>query len=441
MSVIEIREALPSDFEFITRIMEEALSPFYAGDHRAHAKRIFETHIAGGEDTVGHFSKEQRMWVITEDGIPAGMINIVGKRQATYKISPLIIDPTYQGRKGFGSRLLNVAEQYAQEHQTRQMYCTIAEQNNSALQFFLKKGYIVAGKSESHYKAGVTEMMLYKLFLDSVAEERFDRPNISVLPAEKEHEEQITALVLQKLPHHFQGIDNEWIEALFKGYERRDTRDVNVKYKLIFVAVDRNGTVLGVVGATPKKGEPIKLMPCTAYNIQAFTALLADVPQLLVQYGHKLYTHLVPSVEETVALQRLGWTLDAAMPGSYKDNRITQQWGYVLGEHFMRTMRVKQRFIDQIVKRQKTLEVRIGYGNIKKIRPGERIRLITHKSEQIIRVIDVRVYSSFATMLEHEDAKKIVPDSDKSKVLNLLKEIYPPDKEKLGVYVLEVRAE
>ena len=60
------------------------------------------------------------------------------------------------------------------------MYCTVAEQNFSALQFFIRKGYIRAGKSESHYKEDVTEIMLYKLFWDDAVEDtlRFRSENV-----------------------------------------------------------------------------------------------------------------------------------------------------------------------------------------------------------------------------------------------------------------------
>ena len=43
---LEIREAQQCDFEFVTELMQNALEPYYGGDHRAHAKRIFTTHIS-----------------------------------------------------------------------------------------------------------------------------------------------------------------------------------------------------------------------------------------------------------------------------------------------------------------------------------------------------------------------------------------------------------
>ena len=122
-----IREAQKDDFEWVESVMQNTLEPYYGGDHRLHAKRIFNAHIAGGVDSLGFFSFEQRMFIAEIRGKKAGIIHLVGKRQATYKISPLIVVPEFQGRFGIGSQLLDHAESYARRHQSRQIYCTIAE--------------------------------------------------------------------------------------------------------------------------------------------------------------------------------------------------------------------------------------------------------------------------------------------------------------------------
>lgn len=437
-----IREAREEDFEFIMELMNVALSRYYGGDHEAHARRIFSTHISRGKDNLGYFSFEQKMFILTLDGVPAGMIHLVGKRQGTYKISPIIVAPQYRGRRGLGSILLEFAENYARTNNARQIYCTVAERNNGALQFFLRKGYIVAGRSDSHYKPGITEVMLYKPLLGADFEEKFDRPHISVLPCKESHETQVRQLLLDILPKYFKGIDSTWVDALFNGYRRRNSHDVNLKYKLIYVAVDRTDTVLGVAGATPKKGKPIKIMPFIAANLPAFVALLTDLPNWLKLYGHKLYIHIVPSVEETIALQQRGWKLDAAMPGAYHDDVVTQQWSLdIAGEEFMRVIRVKQRFLDLIKKGRKTLEVRVGYDNIKTIQPGERIRLSSRTETQVVHVRDVRWYSTLDKMLEVEEASHIAPGYTKQEVLRLLREIYPPKREGLGIVVLDIEIE
>ena len=439
---IDIREAEKEDFDFVTELMHKALSPYYGGDHRAHAQRIFSTHISGGKDQIGHFSFEQKMFIITIDSVPVGLIHMVGKRQGTFKISPIIVVPEYQGKYGLGKRLLEFAENYAKNKGARQIYCTVAKENNGALQFFIRNGYIIAGQSDSHYKIGITEVMLYKLFLSSDFDEKFDRPNISVHSMEDIHEPQVRQLLLKTLPKDFRGIDSKWVDALFDGYKRRNSGDVNVKFKLIYVAVDRDNTVLGVAGATPKKGKPIKVMPFVATNLPSFMALLTDIPYQLKLYGHKLYIHITPSVEETIALQRRGWKLDAVLPEGYHKDRATQQWSFdIIGEGFMRSIRTKKTYLDAIKKRQKTLEIRVFYENFKNIQLGERIKFYSHTDTVVTRVNDIRKYPTFNSMLEHEDPSRIVPKKDKSEVLKILKGIYPQELEELGVMVLDIQVE
>jgi ASC-1-like (ASCH) protein/GNAT superfamily N-acetyltransferase len=440
--VINIREARKEDYNFVIELMDTALGPYYGGDHQAHGNRIFSTHISGGKDQIGHFSFEQKMFILTLNDVPIGMIHLVGKRQGTYKISPIILSPSYRGKSGFGTMLLEFAEKYARENNARQIYCTVAEQNDLALQFFIRQGYVVAGRSDSHYKLGITEVMLYKLLVGSDFEEKFDRPNISVLPCDESYEPQIRELLLTELPKNFDGINSHWVDALFNGYNRRHSLDINMKYKLIYVAADRRNEVLGVAGATPKKGEPIKIMPFIAKTLPAFVALLTDIPYELKAYGHKLYIHITPSVEETIALQQKGWKLNAAMPAAYHQDRVTQQWSIdISGDNFMRQMRVKQNFLDFIRKGEKTLEVRVGYSNIKTIRPGESIRFASRTQEHVVRVRYIRQYSTFDEMLKIEESNRIAPGLPKQDVLQLLREIYPPDRERLGVFVLDIKNE
>jgi ASC-1-like (ASCH) protein/ribosomal protein S18 acetylase RimI-like enzyme len=439
---ILVREARESDFEWVSDLMYNALEPYYGGDHRAHARRIFDAHINGGYDRVGFFSFEQRMFVLEVDGVRAGIIHLVGKRQATYKISPLIIAPDFQGKLGLGSLLLDYAETYASKHDAHQIYCTVAEKNLSAMQFFVRKGFIKAGNSDSHYKNGVTEAMLYKPLYGISMITSLDQMNVSVLPfdeAGSDLKEQVAQLLLERLPMSFDGISDEWVAALFDGYRRRHTADINFKYKLIYVALDSDGKVIGVVAATPKKGSPIKIMPFIATSMVAFEALLIDVPHQLVPFGHKLYIHLNPTADEVISLQRLGWKLDAALPSAYHRGVVTQQWSLDIGEKTMRTMRVKNRFFNQIRSGKKPLEVRVGYDSINRIKVGERIRLVTHMSYCDVRVNSIRRYNTFEDMLERELYNHIVPDAQsKGEVLSLLKSIYPPDKETLGVVVLEL---
>jgi ASC-1-like (ASCH) protein len=382
------------------------------------------------------------MFIAELDGRAVGMIHIVGKRQGTFKISPIIVDRHFRGPAQVGIQLLDFAEAYARAKAARQIYCTVALENKRSLQFFLRHGYVVAGTSASHYKNGITEVMLYKQFYTPVDYERFDRLNISVVPCAEPHEQQVREILLRTLPRDFQGVNDAWVNALFDGYRRRETNDVNKKFKLIFVALDRAGHVLGVAGATPKKGSPIKIMPFLARSLPAFVALLTDVPYELRHYGHKLYVHLTPSASEVMALQQRGWRLDAALPAAYHPRRTTQQWSLnIQPEVVMRSIRMKQRFLELIRSGKKTLEVRVAYDWIQQILPGERILFQSRDQSQVIVVSDVRRYASFEDMIKVEDPQRIAPGVAAAEVLPLLRKIYPPARESLGVVVLEISAD
>lgn len=433
-----IRPAADGDFEWVSDLMERALSPFYGGDHRAHARRIFDTHIQGGVDYVGHFSAAQHMFIAEVDSTPIGIIHLVEKKQETVKISPLIVSPDYRGSFGIGSMLLEYAERFAVESGARQLYCTVASPNKKALGFFLKKGFRITGTARDHYKQGIDEHMLYKQLGDDTG---LDAPNVSVIPfIHSEHSSGVSDLILNTMPHNFIGVDKDWVNALFAGYARRDSADVNAKFKIIFVA-ESEGKIVGVAGATPKKGDPIKLMPVVAANEAAFEALIIDLQGLLVDYGHKLYVHLVPEAWQVACLQRHGWTLEGVFPGGYAPNSVVQQWGLNMNKEGtpVRTMRIKRPYYNAIMAGQKPLEVRVGYDSIKRYQAGELLKLETSQVSSVVRIKSVRVYESFSDMLATEPWQHIVPDATSEvAALRRLREIYPPHKERLGVYVFEI---
>jgi len=436
-----VRDAIKDDFLWVSQLMQCALEPYYGGDHNSHAKRIFDAHMAGGKDRFGFFSVEQQMFIVEVSGLKAGLLHLVRKKQSTYKISPLIISEEYHGKLGLGSILLSYAENYIyQNHNARQIYCTVAESNIAALQFFLKKGFIIAGKSESHYKDGIIEVMMYKPLNIKANQEVIDKTQISILPLNEiinDSREKIKGLLLDYLPESFDGIDDEWVSSLFAGFNRRGAEDINTKFKLIFVALSANMEPLGIIGATPKKGQPIKVMPLVARDINVFEALLIDIPFQLVKFGHKLYTHINPSAEQVQSLQKMGWRLDAAMPSAYKRDIVTQQWSLNINKETIRRIRVKEKFFDAIQKGSKDIEVRVGYETIRNIIVGERIIFTTHNSIQKVKISKINNYPSFNEMIKNECYLRIMPWAKQPEdVIELLKQYYPPNKEKLGVVAL-----
>lgn len=433
-----IRNATCDDAEFVISIMNEALSPYYDGDHTSHAKRILAAHLEGGVDKLGFFSFEQKMFIAEVNGQRAGLIHIVGKKQKTYKISPLIVLEKYRDH-GVGRSLLAYIERYIYSKRSiRQIYCTVAETNATAKCFFERNGFIKAGFADSHYKIGVAEAMYYKPLNFSDVLHELEIGTVSVLElfeAPDYIKNDIRNILLDILPHIFDGIDDSWIDSLFSGYARRNTVEVNQKYKLIYVAIDNSGKLVGIAAATPKKGAPIKVMPLIALTKVAFVALLTDLPYQLLKYGRKLYVHITPSSEETKLLQLKGWTHDSDLPEAYHENVVTQQWSYEFKSDICRYIRVRAPFFQAIKNGQKSVEIRIGYATMLDIQVGDKINFITLIDSICVRITKISKFKSLSEMFEAESYLDIMPwANEMSAVKDTLCAFYPDEKiKKFGI--------
>jgi len=80
----------------------------------------------------------------------------------------------------------------------------------------------------------------------------------------------------------------------------------------------------------------------------------------------------------------------------------------------IRKMWIKKRFLDLILSGEKTLEVRVLYPNLRSIQKGE---IINFNNEALVRVKDIRKYSSFEEMLLKEEASRIVPGNNREGVI------------------------
>ncbi len=101
----------------------------------------------------------------------------------------------------------------------------------------------------------------------------------------------------------------------------------------------------------------------------------------------------------------------------------------------MLLLRIQKKYQDLIMSGEKKVEVRAAYPRFKSLGPGDLLKL---NGQHVIRVIDVRKYPDFETMLLHEDASEIGPGLSKDGVIATLREIYPPEKEQLGVLAIRV---
>lgn len=100
--------------------------------------------------------------------------------------------------------------------------------------------------------------------------------------------------------------------------------------------------------------------------------------------------------------------------------------------------RIKREYYNLINNGVKTLEVRVGYPDIKRVHEGD---TITFKDYSNIKFEIIRVtrYEDFPDMLDNEDSSKAIPGVSKYKALDMYQAIYPEEKESLGVYVFELQ--
>lgn len=108
----------------------------------------------------------------------------------------------------------------------------------------------------------------------------------------------------------------------------------------------------------------------------------------------------------------------------------------------MRALHIRQNYFGMIVSGRKTLEIRAAYYENQSISEGEKIRLMSDdKANAVVTVKGVRRYSNFDEMLGSEDPTRIVPDIPQDGVARLLRQIYPPEREQLGVVVLDIEVD
>ncbi|MGH8909779.1 MAG: ASCH domain-containing protein [Egibacteraceae bacterium] len=109
----------------------------------------------------------------------------------------------------------------------------------------------------------------------------------------------------------------------------------------------------------------------------------------------------------------------------------------MMGEQ-ARVMSIYQQYLRLIASGEKTVEVRVGYPSMRRIAPGQLIRFVSGDEACLTRVTRVTEYPSFEAMLDQEDPAAIGATGSREELLMAIHAIYPPEKEALGVLVIEV---
>ena len=102
----------------------------------------------------------------------------------------------------------------------------------------------------------------------------------------------------------------------------------------------------------------------------------------------------------------------------------------------IKTLWIKDEYLQHILAGRKTVEVRVAYSNIARLEPGDTLLL---NDQHRYTIIDVRPYLDFGALVEAEDPATIAPGMpDREALLAACRAIYPPEKEALGVVALEI---
>lgn len=99
--------------------------------------------------------------------------------------------------------------------------------------------------------------------------------------------------------------------------------------------------------------------------------------------------------------------------------------------------RIKKQYFHQLKNGDKSLEIRVGYPQIKKVREGDTITFENYGPNEFL-VRRIGVYDSFRRLLEVEGFNSVLPGMTFSGALSTLRQIYPADKERLGVYAFDL---
>lgn len=106
----------------------------------------------------------------------------------------------------------------------------------------------------------------------------------------------------------------------------------------------------------------------------------------------------------------------------------------------VKTMHLRQPYLDRIASRAKTVEVRVAYESRRDLAPGQLIRFEAGEASVLTRIVRVGRYASFSDMLDHEEVFAISgTDESREEVLAAIRELYDEEKESLGVLALELR--
>jgi ASC-1-like (ASCH) protein len=99
------------------------------------------------------------------------------------------------------------------------------------------------------------------------------------------------------------------------------------------------------------------------------------------------------------------------------------------------SLNIRGEYLKMILDGRKTIEVRVAYPRFAEMAAGDTIRF---NGEHEYRVANVARYADFNALVASEVPRRMYP-TDPDNLLTVLREIYPPEKEALGVLAIHLR--
>lgn len=165
--------------------------------------------------------------------------------------------------------------------------------------------------------------------------------------------------------------------------------------------------------------------------------------QIIVAAARQLDSRLLDGVPEVQDVRERPTPLRhphaASCPASKSESDPTMQPSPADDGPSVRDLNIRKPYFDQITQGAKTVEVRVAYPRMRTLQPGDRIRFVSGERHCLTVVRRVTTYDSIEAMLRAEDPASIAPDLPAvDELLDLIRSIYPPEKEALGVLAIQI---
>ncbi|MFC9085985.1 ASCH domain-containing protein [Nocardiopsis dassonvillei] len=101
-------------------------------------------------------------------------------------------------------------------------------------------------------------------------------------------------------------------------------------------------------------------------------------------------------------------------------------------------MGIYKRYFDLIKAGTKTTEIRVNDNSRKRLKVGDLLRFRCRDEEVLTRITRLDRYTDFDEMFDHEPVSAVNPTASRADQLRNIREIYPPEREALGVVAIGI---